>query len=1038
MARYEELFESSVLEVVAPQPSLEFPAGYRGEQAADWISRLRSPSGDRKVAFFDENLDFLLTVRFPSQDEDEESQAQAGPNPPKPLLSFLAHLQISYETSYISPSAVAPEPPTAARLSMPPPRNSSMQRNRPGPLLAGHPSIFPPHTPNPIPAAADSDLMYVQSQGTPLVSAIWGESDLRDSEQFALLWDASERCWLAVYKMSILVLFMLTKVPDPLLCITVSTTLRHKPLAITPARQTLALLIDEAGGLKSATISSPVKANGTDQQSSESDEDEILSGLEEVNLLEGLSAGPTFADQQKPLSLPSSRLGMNTRMHEFALGPPPSAASSTPVPYATGIASPPASSGLPRAATLRKSFRKTLKTLSGFRVRMRTVFVPYFLLPQDSNGTRTRKARWPKGSRESGDSDDSDSDSDSDSDILQEQEQREAGNEEHTVVLSVEIENVFAEPHAASASSTPSYHFEVERADVTVGGSGARTALVGWGDAQAGDVFPLRIGPKEQVNLLYAVSFLRGPEVDEFSLARPPGLDGKSASSDELQRAVAITINGRPYEETDGHEVSYPTRAYASKWNCVLDLSSSSIADRKRESAALLEEGERAEMFVLPTPASPFPTAPIPAPATAHAPPSRSLTPVTGVRSSSVVPLTAAATAVAGSKRHTIAAFETPASEYSRMPKSPMNYQSSTSMLNPANQPPSAPAAAPHSSSPTPTGLGSSQGQTLTIPSNRASYIPPSVAFQASFPRSPTTYNAPTSPPLPLPPSNLNPLAAYTHSHTDSASTINEVLDPGTPGLPIPPRTPAYPAYPSSPAPVPPTPFWQMPIAQQSGAGAVGPSVEIRRERGGGVPPTPGPTVGGFGAITGGFQAAQNMGADRRGSYFDSGADPNRNPGGEPIVVSVGLLSPHLTKKANGSGKPHAVGRLYPLDQFTLDIFVFNQSSWTRRFEVSYPEERRRRRKAQAKESGAQVKGEPSAPGIIPLENRVRIGPLLPSTCQSVRMDFLALAPGVHSIDTLTLTDVQTGFTMNLRSVIDIIVHEPDCSGAIASGADGS
>lgn len=41
--------------------------------------------------------------------------------------------------------------------------------------------------------------------------------------------------------------------------------------------------------------------------------------------------------------------------------------------------------------------------------------------------------------------------------------------------------------------------------------------------------------------------------------------------------------------------------------------------------------------------------------------------------------------------------------------------------------------------------------------------------------------------------------------------------------------------------------------------------------------------------------------------------------------------------------------------------------------------------------------------------------PLLPSTCQSVRMDFLALAPGVHSIDTLTLTDVQTGFTMNLR-----------------------
>ena len=43
--------------------------------------------------------------------------------------------------------------------------------------------------------------------------------------------------------------------------------------------------------------------------------------------------------------------------------------------------------------------------------------------------------------------------------------------------------------------------------------------------------------------------------------------------------------------------------------------------------------------------------------------------------------------------------------------------------------------------------------------------------------------------------------------------------------------------------------------------------------------------------------------------------------------------------------------------------------------------------------------------------------PLLPATCQSVRMDFLALAPGVHSIDTLTLTDIQSNFTMDLRCV---------------------
>lgn len=32
-------------------------------------------------------------------------------------------------------------------------------------------------------------------------------------------------------------------------------------------------------------------------------------------------------------------------------------------------------------------------------------------------------------------------------------------------------------------------------------------------------------------------------------------------------------------------------------------------------------------------------------------------------------------------------------------------------------------------------------------------------------------------------------------------------------------------------------------------------------------------------------------------------------------------------------------------------------------------------------------------------------------------MDFLAVLPGVHSIDTLTLTDTESGFSMNLRYV---------------------
>ena len=45
------------------------------------------------------------------------------------------------------------------------------------------------------------------------------------------------------------------------------------------------------------------------------------------------------------------------------------------------------------------------------------------------------------------------------------------------------------------------------------------------------------------------------------------------------------------------------------------------------------------------------------------------------------------------------------------------------------------------------------------------------------------------------------------------------------------------------------------------------------------------------------------------------------------------------------------------------------------------------------------------------------LSPLRPTACQSVRMDFLAVLPGVHSIDTLTLTDTESGFSMNLRYI---------------------
>lgn len=81
---------------------------------------------------------------------------------------------------------------------------------------------------------------------------------------------------------------MATKEDYPLLCLTVSTTLRPKPLTMTPARQPLAALIEAAGGLSAASDPiTPTNANGDEEE----DEGVDITGLDEVNLLENLALG---------------------------------------------------------------------------------------------------------------------------------------------------------------------------------------------------------------------------------------------------------------------------------------------------------------------------------------------------------------------------------------------------------------------------------------------------------------------------------------------------------------------------------------------------------------------------------------------------------------------------------------------------------------------------------------------------------------------------------------------------------------------------
>ncbi|KAJ7044619.1 TRAPP trafficking subunit Trs65-domain-containing protein [Mycena alexandri] len=963
MSAFEQLFASAELDVVVPDTSLEYPPA---TPADDWLARLKSDNLERAQAFFDEQLQALLTIRI---EQPSTSTTKDPAHPPKDLLTFISHLQISLEATYISSVPVgpsSPETPRTARLSAPP-RTASLAKLG---ARSAHPPIFPPNTPNPTPSSAETDKRYLKSEGTLLLASIWGQNTSEESQEaFTLLWSEEEEVWVAVYRLALTVSFLRLAVNDPLLCLTISATLRDRPQTLSRPNHPLAHFLSTVDFLPAPTApaspTSPAPAN----------DEPTLSGLPEINLLEGLAAGPSFP--QSALGLPTARLGSVSRLKLFTLQP---LAQRTPLPAPTpspmtAIGRSQLSASGPGPATLRKSFRKTLRTVSGFRVRMRTVFVPAVLLPLTGAETADEET---------------------------DEERLEAGTDERTVVLCVELEN--------SGDSGRTVGFEVERVDVKVGGSddsGARAVLVGWGNGGVGDsgsVFPMRVGASEQYNLLYAVSFLRSP--DE---ALAMGLVKDSGAQDMLQRSVTIGIFGRPYLASYSYPssssppttpmglpsfsaptatLSYPTRTFCSKWNCVLDLSSQPHPEPEDD---LVEDGDfsLAIPSVLPEPASPFPSQARVRPdsmVSIRDAPSPSLTPMSAVPS----------------KRHTLPGGQPIVAARALAQKSGgtgLGYRASTSMLNPLN---------------------SKDREVPPLPPRSASYpnqqyTPPSISAQQQMPRSPTTYAAPLR--LSVDPDYHSPV----------------------------PMTPAYPSYPTRSA-LPPTPPAVMAHSHTQGivgGGAVGRSVEIRRERGMamgvgaavlGVPPTPGPVVsvggGGFFGMGAGGGAPDAGGGFREEDEYErehdrhDGADHSGVKSGEAIVVSVGLVSSGARKTGGDLGKTADAGRdgdelhrIYPLDHFTLDVFVFNQSEWTRRFEVTCPD----RRRGQRRNPGEKA----PSPGIVPLDNRVRIGPLLPAACQSVRMEFLAITPGVHSINTLTLTDVVSGYSLNLRSVMDIVVHEP-------------
>jgi hypothetical protein len=82
----------------------------------------------------------------------------------------------------------------------------------------------------------------------------------------------------------LLVAFLSFSMRDPLLCLTASITIRERPVPMTPGRAVLASMLMEAGGLPESQPSAPMV-------SFDDEIDKSYHGLDEVNLLWGLSSG---------------------------------------------------------------------------------------------------------------------------------------------------------------------------------------------------------------------------------------------------------------------------------------------------------------------------------------------------------------------------------------------------------------------------------------------------------------------------------------------------------------------------------------------------------------------------------------------------------------------------------------------------------------------------------------------------------------------------------------------------------------------------
>ncbi|KAK4706128.1 hypothetical protein P7C70_g87, partial [Phenoliferia sp. Uapishka_3] len=972
---------------------------------------------EQPVLSNNESLSFYLIVTLPSIPHLTRFQATSLLIPSSQASP---HLTLAADLSYVD-STPTPRPPIDTNVADPLNRREGVTRDpstrdyRPQGrvdssgvgLGLGRESAPKVHLPSlPSPSTRPDDAPWMDCQGipvwnynfVPLVERAQSE-DGRNQESAnanskgkakevkfggGRVWvgrkggDQGTGSWIGVWEFEGDVSFVRSEFTSPKACLTITMTFRDDPR--------LADLL-----IKCATPGAPVA------DSDPEDDEYLVESFDDVNLLDGL-------EDEYDLHLPASRLpfdddafppeavshrrsssvssihrreSINTHRRSLSLAGPSSDALLYP--------------------SVRRAFRRILSVKSALTVRMRTVPCPVSGFGRTAN--RTTRRKWD--------------------DVMLEE------NEGMGMAMCVEV--------TGCGQVGDNMGFEIEGIEVDItGGAGPGDVEVKFldVDGQAPE-FPIVLNPADQHNFLYALSY-SGQEDHSTSLdALPPPVPIHVATSPSQRfsammgdfqesvdqegpplplkqdpswaRNVGIIVRGRPVKlpgrktsdssrsltagaydvpgslnasEPTEVTASSPTKTFDSRWNCNLDISTFALPIQSKQ-------------------ASFRPSTIIPAHLQTFVPaPRNSLNSSTFVsrpdRNSDTLE------AIAGSKRFTIANLTTLAN------KSPTI---SRRKLRLASFAPRSSVEAPRSRSstpapydvPTPGATGppkrfSSQGP-LAISPRLSTYGDPPPPFKRS--------STPSYPPLSAARPHFPVLDGMRRPSSRTSMSENR-RDSWAPVPSAYSMHQAKIALPEEPRMPPETGF---------GLGLVGTAnvgtssrMETGRTNHGSilvsVALVPLRAFRSTAAFEQDSEAEEVDGTERRGRTF---AFPPMSPT-SPSPTATSTADVNLQQGL--SRMPVGL-----LDVFLVEVFIINKSDLVKRFTVGVPARRSESTK------------DPRIATIVPLENDVRIGPMAPQTCASVRLRFLAIRPGAHTLQELRLVDMSNGYEVRLRTPMQVQVE---------------